>query len=171
MTRKPTSPQKTRDRIAQSTRDAIRQTKPFRSLGHEAAIALLLAAEVVRNRVADVLARHGDLTVQQYNVLRILRGAGADGLPTLAIGERMVERAPGITRLLDRLEAKNLVRRLRSPADRRQVFCQITAAGLDMLGNLDAPIEAVDDASFAGLSKADTRILADLLERLRQSLG
>lgn len=154
-----------------STLDAIQQTRPFRSLGQEAFIALLLAAEALRNRINDLLARHGDLTAQQYNVLRILRGAGPDGLPTLAIGDRMIERAPGITRLLDRLEAKNLVRRLRSPEDRRQVLCQITGAGLDLLTTLDGPVDSDESACFAGFTKAETRTLIDLLERLRNSVA
>src|SRR5215208_2200660 len=98
----------------------IRQSRPFRSRQQEAVLALLRTSDVVRRFLARIVEPHG-ITLQQYNVLRILRGAGEEGIPTLAIGERMIEQAPGITRLLDRLESKGLVRRSRCPEDRRQV--------------------------------------------------
>ena len=88
----------------------IKQKKPFRSRQQEAGLALLRTADVVRRRIARVIEPHG-VTLQQYNVLRILGGAGKEGMPTLEIAGRMIERTPGITRLLDRLEAKRLVRR------------------------------------------------------------
>ncbi len=76
----------------------IKQRKPFQSRAQEAAIGLLRTADTVRREIASVVEPHG-ITLQQYNVLRILRGAGALGLPTLEIAARMVEQAPGITRL------------------------------------------------------------------------
>src|SRR5882672_7045068 len=116
----------------------IQQTKPFRSHGQECILGLLRTADVIRRFLARVLEPF-DVTPQQYNVLRILRGAGCDGLPTLSIGERMLEEAPGVTRLIDRLEAKGLVQRERSPQDRRQVFCWLTPAGKDLVERIDAP--------------------------------
>src|SRR6476659_11445281 len=98
----------------------IRQGKPFRSRGQEVVVALLRTADLVRRTVGRALEPH-DITVQQYNVLRILRGAGEQGLPTLEIGERMVEQTPGVTRLLNRLEAKGLAARSRGESDHRQV--------------------------------------------------
>jgi DNA-binding MarR family transcriptional regulator len=154
---------------ADSVQAAIGQKKAFRSAGQEAVIALLLAAEVVRWRFAQLLAEHGALTLQQYNVLRILRGAGEEGLPTLAIGERMVEHVPGITRLLDRLEQKHLVSRARSAADRRTVRCRVTAKGLRLLEELDGPVDELDHASLACLSKGETSTLIRLLNRIRTS--
>src|SRR6185295_1524706 len=103
----------------------IRQTRPFRSRSQEAMLALLRTADQVHRSFARVVEPHG-ITLQQYNVLRILRGAGDAGLPTLEIGARMIERSPGVTRLIDRLEAKGWVRRERCPHDRRQVLCWIT---------------------------------------------
>src|SRR5438067_12213601 len=97
-------------------------------------------ADVIRRFIGTVIEPHG-ITSQQYNVLRILRGAGLEGLPTLEIAERMIEQAPGITRLLDRLEAKKLVRRERPSDNRRQVLCYVTKAGLDLVRELDAPIK------------------------------
>ncbi|HZJ72423.1 MAG TPA: MarR family transcriptional regulator, partial [Planctomycetota bacterium] len=96
----------------------IRQTRPFPSVEAEAVVGLMRTADVVKRGLARVVEPRG-LTLQQYNVLRILRGAGPEGLPTLEIAGRMIEQAPGVTRLLDRLEAKNLVQRARCPRDRR----------------------------------------------------
>ncbi|MGH7505424.1 MAG: MarR family transcriptional regulator, partial [Longimicrobiales bacterium] len=93
---------------------------PSRAVAREATIAILRTAEVVRRRLAEVVEPHG-VTLQQYHVLRILRSAGAAGLPTLAIASRMIEHTPGVTRLLDRLEAKKLAARVRSEDDRRLV--------------------------------------------------
>ena len=147
------------------TMRAIRQERPFRSLAQETLVALLLAAERVRWPIQDALAAEGDLTLQQYNVLRILRGAGEAGLPTLAIGERMIERTPGITRLLDRLEKKKLVQRERSDTDRRQVVVRITRTGRELLARLDPVLDTLDDETLP-LGQAELRALLPLLERI-----
>ncbi|MCA8973951.1 MAG: MarR family transcriptional regulator [Planctomycetes bacterium] len=151
----------------QSVRQAIRQNQPFRSLRHEAMVALLLTTDELRRPMQQLLATRDGLTHQQYNVLRILRGARGEGLPTLEIAERMIERTPGVTRLLDRLEAKGLVRRERSAKDRRQVFCYLSAAGEVLVDELDAPVEALDDQLFATLPDGQVRALIDVLDRLR----
>src|SRR5437868_9862820 len=114
----------------------IRQRRPFPSVAHEAIVALMRTTDLVRRHIAAVVEPHG-ITLQQFNVLRILRGAGADGLPTLEVADRMIEQTPGVTRLLDRMEAKELVRRQRCPKDRRQHLCWITAKGLAILERLD----------------------------------
>src|SRR5512143_1379485 len=113
-------------------RDEIRQTRPFESAADEAVVTLLATADRVRSALSGVTEAHA-ITLQQYNVLRILRGAGAAGLPTLEIATRMIEKSPGITRLLDRLEARRLVRRVRCPEDRRQVLCHATEAAHRLL--------------------------------------
>jgi DNA-binding MarR family transcriptional regulator len=92
--------------------DELKQNKPFPSAAHEGGLGLMRTADVLRRRGAAVVEPRG-ITLQQYNVLRILRGAGEEGLPTLEVAARMVEQTPGITRLLDRLEVKGLVRRQR----------------------------------------------------------
>jgi DNA-binding MarR family transcriptional regulator len=120
-------------------RDEIRQTKPFAAAADEAVVTLLGTADRVRTALARVVEAHG-VTLQQYNVLRILRGAGPEGLPTLDIAARMIEHSPGITRLLDRLEAQRLVRRVRCPEDRRQVLCHATPLALRLLSRLDGPV-------------------------------
>jgi DNA-binding MarR family transcriptional regulator len=117
---------------------------------------------VFRRRAAALLEPYG-VTQQQYNVLRILRGARPDGLCTLTIADRMLERTPGITRLIDRLEGKRLVVRVRSAEDRRQVWCRITPDGLRLLARLDRPVAELDRDVVAGLSRADQERLGELL--------
>jgi len=145
----------------------IRQGKPFRSQGQEVVVALLRTADLVRRVVGRTLEPY-DITAQQYNVLRILRGAGEKGLPTLEIGERMIEQAPGITRLLDRLEAKALVRRERCAQDRRQVLCWLTPAGLDLVERLDEPVDSADAAAVAMLDPEEQDRLLRMLDAIRQ---
>jgi DNA-binding MarR family transcriptional regulator len=113
-----------------------------------------------------VLLAHG-ITWQQYNVLRILRGAGPAGLPTLAVGDRMLERTPGVTRLVDRLVAKGLVARARGTADQRQVLCRATPAGLELLARLDAPVDEADDFMMSALDDRDLTTVVELLDRMR----
>ncbi len=147
----------------------IKQSRPFPSKGQEAAVALLRTADVVRRALGAVVEAHG-ITTQQYNVLRILRGAGSEGLPTLEIADRMVEHTPGITRLIDRLEVKNLVQRERSSNDRRCVYCRITSAGLALVGGLDGPVRAATDSTFHVVNKKELLQLVQSLDKLRESL-
>lgn len=147
----------------------IGQTRPFGSRAEEAFAALLRTTDRVRRVSADRIAPHG-VTLQQYNVLRILRGAGEDGLPTLEIANRMMEQAPGITRLIDRLEAKRLVARQRDGADRRQVTCRITAAGRARLARLDPLVQASDALVGRSLTQRELGQLIGLLDRIRAGL-
>lgn len=150
-----------------TTQQAIGQERPFRSRQQEGVVALLLAAEAVRNRFAALLATRDDITLQQYNVLRILRGAGRDGLPTLAIVERMIEKTPGITRLIDRLEEKRLVQRDRLDQDRRQVWCRLSPQGTALVAELDDPVDALDREVLACLGAKELDQLLELLVRIR----
>ncbi|KAB2968160.1 MAG: MarR family transcriptional regulator [Thermoanaerobaculia bacterium] len=144
----------------------IRQTRPFPSPAQEAGVGLMRTADVIRRALAGVVEAEG-ITHQQYNVLRILRGSAPEPLPVLEIAARMIEQTPGITRLLDRLEARGLVRRERCRQDRRQVLCSISAAGRAAVGALDAPVERALERGFALLGREDTRRLAELLDRVR----
>ena len=110
-----------------------------------------------------------DLTEQQYNVLRILRGAGKDGLCTLAVADRLIEHTPGITRLIDRLETKGLVRRERAETDRRQVYCFVTKAALELLTKLDPEVEKSAKRAFSQLKKAEMKSLLEHLEKIRDA--
>jgi DNA-binding MarR family transcriptional regulator len=140
----------------------------FRSREQQATLGLLRTADAVKRSLAQVIEPHG-ITPQQYNVLRILRGAGADGLPTLTIGERMIEQTPGVTRLVDRLERKGLVVRVPCPKDRRRVFCKISPKGLDLLQELDDSINRWDVQAVAVLQPSDLDSLINLLDRVRAS--
>jgi len=146
----------------------LRQRHPFPSAAEAAGVGLLRSAEIVRRAVAAAIGAHG-ITYQQYNVLRILRGAHPEPLPTLEIAARMIEATPGITRLLDRLEAKQLVLRRRCDQDRRQVHCRISEGGLTLLAELDAPARGALAQGFARLGEEATRSLGELLDRVRQS--
>ena len=144
----------------------IRQSRPFPTREQECVVGLLRTADVVRRRLAGIVGAQG-VTLQQYNVLRILRGAGTEGLPTLEIAARMIEQAPGVTRLLDRLERQDLVRRVRCRQDRRQVLCTISAKGRVFLADLDAPVAQADDTSLGALPSSQVATLIRLLDAVR----
>jgi DNA-binding MarR family transcriptional regulator len=118
-------------------------------------------------RYVDMVIEQHGITGQQYNVLRILRGAGEQGLPTLEIAERMIEETPGVTRLIDRLEAKQLVTRSRSSRDRRQIYCIIAQDGLALLAALDEPVKYAADQALAGLDASELAQFISLLDRTR----
>jgi DNA-binding MarR family transcriptional regulator len=149
-------------------KEEIRQTRPFQSPGQEARLAILRTADAIRRDMLRIVGPYG-LSMEQYNVLRILRGAGGDGLPTLEVAARMIEQTPAITRLIDKLEAKKLVERVRSDSDRRQVFCRISPAGLKVLAELDWPVREANQR-IGGLSRAALRQLIASLEKIRESL-
>ncbi len=142
----------------------IKQNKPF-SLSEEAAVGLLITSDVLRKSWA-ALVEQGTVTPQQYNVLRILRGAGREGLPTREIAARLLEKSPGITRFIDQLEERGLLERNRSTTDRRQVFCKITQPGLELLVPLDQTTDGWDDESLSMFKTKELRHLIDLLERI-----
>jgi DNA-binding MarR family transcriptional regulator len=144
----------------------IMQKRPFHSIRAEVAVSILRTAALIERHFAQVVGRSG-ITTQQYNVLRILRGAGDEGLPTLVIRDRMIHEAPGITRLLDKLETAGLARRERSSPDRRQVHCHITDKGLAVLDELDAAMKEADDTAVGTLDEEEQRQLLKLLEGVR----
>lgn len=144
----------------------IQQSTPFPSPSTEAVLGLARTADMLGRRFDATVAPQG-ITRGQYNVLRILRGAGRDGLPTLAVARRLIEQAPGITRLFDRLEAKGLVRRERCHEDRRRVMCWITDRGRAVLDALDEPVRAAEEQLLSMLSRDEQRTLIGLLDRIR----
>ena len=152
---------------ATSIQEDIKQTRPFASKRQEATIALLRTADVVRRRLAKVVEREGT-TLQQYNVLRILRGAPGP-LAALEISERLIEETPGVSRLIDRLVAKKLVRRTRSAQDRRMLECSITPLGLELLKRLEDDVNRADAAAMDVLSSDDLMGLTGLLDRIRSA--
>lgn len=154
-------------RPSQLQRD-IKQNRPFQTAGQEATLALLRTADQVRRRISAVIEPFG-VTPQQYNVLRILRGAMPRGLATLDIAERLIEQTPGITRLCDCLERRALLTRTRSADDRRVVMCQISTAGLRLLATMDQPVAAADRLAIGALTASEVRSLIGLLDKVRRA--
>lgn len=145
----------------------IRQTVPFESPEQEAFLNLVRTAALLEHRLAEGLRPHG-LTLTQYNVLRILRGAEPEGLCRSDIEDRMLTPVPDVTRLLDRLEEAGHVERARAEEDRRFVIARITRPGLALLEELDEPVEALHEEQLGHLSRSDLRELSDLLAEARR---
>jgi DNA-binding MarR family transcriptional regulator len=133
----------------------------------EAMLNLFVAVDHLRGKVGDVCGRFG-ITNGQYNVLRILRGAHPDGHPRCEIAKRMIEKAPDVTRLVDRLEAMGLVERARSKDDRRLSIARITAKGLQLLKDMDPDIRAVNTYFSARVSRRDCDELSRICEGIYQ---
>lgn len=132
----------------------------------DAFLSVLRTSAVLEHSAAEGLKPHG-LTLTQYNVLRILRGAGPEGLCRNEVGARMIKPVPDVTRLLDRLEAAGFVVRARSDDDRRFVTARITEEGLTLLSQLDASILRMHEEQLGHMSRADLDRLVDLLEEAR----
>jgi DNA-binding MarR family transcriptional regulator len=129
-------------------------------------VAFLQLADTFGAQAEQVIKTAG-LTAAQYNVLRILRGAGRAGLACREIGERMISRDPDITRLLDRMEKRKLITRERQSDDRRVVKAFVTPEGLELLKTLDRPVSALHKRQFQGIAPAKLRVLAAMLEEIR----
>jgi DNA-binding MarR family transcriptional regulator len=147
----------------------IRQTSPFASTREEVSLNILRTAALLEHAVAERLKPHG-LTPTQYNVLRILRGAGDEGLCRSEVTERMLTPVPDATRLLDRLEDAGLVARDRNTDDRRFVTARITRLGRKKLAELDEPVSRMHDELLGHMGDAELRRLAELLERSRERM-
>jgi len=148
----------------------IKQTKPFESIEEEVFLNLQRTAEVLMHSLEAGLKPAG-LSASQYNVLRILRGAGAEGLACRDIAERMVTRDPDMTRLLDRLEARGLVMRARDREDRRVITVRMTPEGLHRLQELDAPVAELVRRQLGHLGERRLRTLSGLLQVAREQTG
>ncbi len=142
--------------------------KPPAPPEQDAFVALQRAAACLMDSVAELLKPHG-LRPAQYNVLRILRGAHPEQLSCRQVAARMMTREPDLTRLLDRLEKAGLIRRQRQASDRRVVRVGITAAGLELLARIDAPMLALHRFQFSVLSEKQTATLVRLARRLAES--
>jgi MarR family transcriptional regulator, organic hydroperoxide resistance regulator len=152
--------------VAGKILEELQQTKPFHHIEEEAFLNVQRTADVLMQKLLSVLKPSG-LSATQYNVLRILRGAGTMGMTCKDIGNRMIAPDPDITRLLDRLEKRHLVTRNRAREDRRFVTIQITPEGLEMLRTLDGPIQDLQLHMFERLGENSVTQLVDLLEAVR----
>lgn len=149
-------------------RDELRQQKPFGSLRQEAFLNVARTETVLRDGIERVIAPHG-LSLTQYNVLRMLRGAGANGLCRNEIRERLISRMPDVSRLLDRMEAAKLVSRVRSTEDRRLVTTTLTKEGRALIDKLDDAVAEEHERQLAHLTRTQLRTLIDLLTLARSS--
>jgi DNA-binding MarR family transcriptional regulator len=155
-----------------------KRSAKFRSLEQEVFLRLQKTADVLMTELAELFKAHG-ISPTQYNVLRILRGAGAGccagghadpnaaGVPCREIAGRMITHDPDMTRLLDRLEDRNLIVRERDKKDRRMIITRITDAGLDLLRTLDEPVMELHRRQLGHLGEEKLAELLDLLDRVR----
>ena len=145
--------------------DLIKQPR-FASAGQEAVLNVVATESWIAGEIADALEPYG-ITPAQYNVLRILRGAQGGCYTCSDIAERLLDRTPDVTRLLDRLQRAHLLTRCRAEHDRRVVHVSITEKGRELLNRLDAPMEALMARLTRHLSEDEHRTLSALLEKLR----
>lgn len=150
--------------------DEIRQTRPFDSAAQAAHLSVARTAAVLEHAIEAALKPHG-ITGTQYNVLRILRGAGGDGMCRREVTERMIRPVPDATRLLDRMEAAGLIERERSGADRRFVSTRLTPLGREMVDRLDEPIRTLHERHFGGIPAEALGQLVDVLAQVRARAG
>lgn len=146
--------------------DEIRQSKPFRSPEEEAYLSIVRTSALLEHSLAQGLKEH-DITPTQYNVLSILRGAGADGLCRNEVGCRLITAMPDVTRLLDRMEEQGLIVRERGTVDRRMVRTRLTKKGLDLVGRLDATVMEMHEKQFRHMDKRSLRTLIQVLGEVR----
>ena len=147
--------------------EEIKQSKPFSHLKEELWLNLSRTAAAVGHQIEQQLRPHG-LSPTQYNVLRILRGAGAAGLCQYEIGDRLVAQVPDVPRILDRMERAGWVRRERGMTDRRVVNASLTPTGLELLRHLDEPLVVMMAGMFGGLTEAEMERMNHLLVAARR---
>lgn len=147
----------------------LKQTRPYKSLAQEAHITIVRTAAVLSHAFEEALKPFG-VTATQYNVLRILRGAGEAGLCRNAIGDRMVTPVPDVTRLLDRLEQTGLIGRERTESDRRYVTTRITREGMKLLARMEAPVVAAHERLLGHLDRSELQSLIALLDGARKAV-
>ena len=147
--------------------DEIKQTRPFQSPQQEAMLGLLRTAAIVEHAQHEALKPYG-ITGTQYNVLRILRGAGETGLCGREVGERLIARVPDVPRLLDRMTEVGLISRERDPDDRRHVTARITEVGLRLLATVDPVLQGLE-RRFGNLPAAELEALIASLDAIRSA--
>ena len=149
-----------------ASQELLEQTKPSKSREEDVYLGIQIAAERLRAGFNDLFRSRG-LTGAQYNVLRILRGTGKTGLSCREIGDRMISRDSDITRMLDRLESRGLIRRERQTDDRRVVLAFIAEAGLNLLTKMDRPVQELHKLQLGHMSASELDALSSLLKRAR----
>lgn len=148
--------------------EEIKQAKPFQSLEQEAFLSILRTAAVLEDQFEQLL-RPAGITGTQYNVLRILKGAEPEGLCCNDVRDRMLTRMPDVPRLLERMEAAGLIRRVRDTQDRRMVRTHVTEKGLALLAELEQAVAEEHQRRLGHLDAARLRELIDLLSDVRSA--
>jgi DNA-binding MarR family transcriptional regulator len=156
--------------MASKLQEEIKQTRPFANLEEEALLNIRRTSDRLQHHTQQLFKPHG-ITPTQYNVLRILRGAGDNGLRCSEIGERLVSTDPDITRLLGRLQKQKLIKRKRDPKDRRVIYATITAEGLRLLKEIDPLVNEGVKQILQHMDREKLTTLVSLLEEVRQSLS
>jgi DNA-binding MarR family transcriptional regulator len=156
--------------MAQTIDRELKQTKPFSSLQQQVVLNLMRTTRAVEESWIQYLKRTEGISPSQFNILRILRGARPKAVKISEIAERMVNRDPDVTRLVDRLIKQGLVRRERDGDDRRVVLVEVTAPGLALLARLDQPVLDSTAAAMAGLKPQQLRTLDTLLNEIRAGI-
>ena len=145
----------------------LKQKRPFRIAEEEAYLNIIRTSNELNSKFFRFLKSFG-ITPVQYNILRILRGAGSDGLPGVEVVNRLVTKEPDITRLIDRLEKMVFVRRVRSQLDRRVIFVKITEQGMQLLEKLDKPSLTMLKELLGHMSKPELATVNQLMIKARK---
>jgi DNA-binding MarR family transcriptional regulator len=153
--------------MASHLQSEIKQTKPFARPSDEALLSILRTATVLEHGSNELLRAYG-ITMTQYNVLRILRGAGARGLCGREIAERLISRVPDVSRLLDRMAEMGLLKKERDSADRRHVTARITPKGRRVLTQATPALAAFGRGRVERLSARTIEALVEALDAIRE---
>jgi MarR family transcriptional regulator, organic hydroperoxide resistance regulator len=148
----------------------LKQTRPIRSPHEQAVLGLMRTSRAIEESWLSYLKRTEGISISQYNILRILRGARPAAIKSSDIADRMIYRDPDVTRLVDRLSKQGLVAREEDPADRRVVLVRITHSGLALLARLDEPADRYTRSVMAGLNPQRLRELCSLLDEVRAGI-
>jgi DNA-binding MarR family transcriptional regulator len=148
-------------------RSELQQRKPFTSLEQEATLSIARTEAAIREPIEELLKEAG-VSLTQYNVLRILRGAGPEGLTRNEIRDRLINRMPDVTRHLDRMEEAGWVSRVREVEDRRCVATHLTRSGRALVDSLDAPVDGEHIRRLGHMTRTQLRTLIELLAIARE---
>jgi len=150
-------------------KEELKSSADFKSIQHEVFLSLMVTVDRLNRRHTEFMSAFG-ISQKQYNILRILRGSGANGIPVMEIGRRMIEKSPDVSRIIDRLIDLGYVKRRRQRNDRRVVIVTITQKGNDLLAKMDAPVDKEVITALSHVDEDDLKELAALLDKVRDSI-
>lgn len=150
-------------------KEELKTNLDFANIQHEVFLSLMVTVDRMSRRHSDFMSEFG-ISQKQYNILRILRGAGEQGIPVMEIGRRMIEKSPDVSRIIDRLIDLGFVKRRRQRKDRRVVIVTISDKGLALLSKMDDPVQKEVIDTLRHVEESDLHNLKDLLEKVRDSI-